>query len=66
MKKSRFTEGQIIGLLKQAKVGLPMTEVYRQSKSRIYSGLPGNTEATRKDVAYPRNHANLPTCFFIN
>ena len=30
MKKSRFTEDQIIGFLKQAEAGLPVAEVCRQ------------------------------------
>jgi hypothetical protein len=41
MRKSRFTESQIVAILKQGEAGVPIAEILRQhniSKRRTFSG----------------------------
>ena len=43
MKTSRFTDSQIIAILKQAEAGSPVPELYREhgiSNATFYSGAP--------------------------
>ena len=49
MRKSRFTESQIVAILKQGEAGVPIAEILRQhsiSKATYFSGAR-NTPAPR-------------------
>jgi putative transposase len=50
MKKSRFSESQIINILKQANVGSPVPELCREHRmsSALFSGAANMTAWTRQ------------------
>ena len=66
MKRSRFTEEQIIALLMEQEAGVPTAEVYRKhgvSSATLYTGSSGQSCVSQPNLTQdPTMAANRPAC----
>ena len=53
MKKTRFTDEQIIGFLKQAEAGMPIKDISRTFATRVALACRPLTSGARASVAWP-------------